>query len=368
MTRAGADEQISRVGGQAPDVESPPPQARFAMEPSTLDSRVSSRGSRRPTTPRLRRLWYLALIPVALVAVLFSLWEWIRLAFFRDIDPELMYKGYLVRDIIGAGCTTFFAVWLVLRERERTEAALARERERQEAERVRTASLAAVGELAAAVAHEVRNPLQGIAAAVDILSRRFQPGDAEREMAIEVTRQVRRLDATVRDLLVFARPQVPEKRRVEIGPLIERIHSVLREEPDMARVDLEVDVPEGFAVAADGAMLEQVFFNLILNSAQAMPEGGKVTIQARRRGREVEITVADTGKGIPEKIRSEIFKPFFTTKHKGTGLGLAIVRKVIEAHGGRIAVESEEGVGTAIAMTLPDPRAAVLAAPEGHEP
>jgi two-component system NtrC family sensor kinase len=308
------------------------------------------------------RLWYLALIPVALVAVLFSLWEWLRLAFFRDVDPELMFKGYLIRDILGAGSTTMFAVWLVLRERERTEAELARERARQEEERVRTASLAAVGELAAAVAHEVKNPLQGIAGAIDVLSQDYPPGNPHREIALEVNRQVRRLDATVRDLLVFARPQVPRKLRVEIAPMIERIRSVLREEPDLQGVEIELDLAPGFTVAADPAMLEQVFLNLILNSAQAMPHGGKVTVQARRRGVETEITVADTGKGIPAAIREEIFKPFFTTKHKGTGLGLAIVRKVIEAHGGRIAVESEEGVGTAFALTLPEERAARLGA------
>lgn len=313
-------------------------------------------------TPRGRRLWYLALIPVALVAVLFSLWEWARLAFLRDVDPELMFMAYLVRDILGAWATTFFAVWLILREQERTDAQLARERARQEEERVRTASLAAVGELAAAVAHEVKNPLQGIAGAVDILSQDFKPGDPHREIALEVTRQVRRLDATVRDLLVFARPQVPRKQRVELAPMIERIRSVLREEPDLHGVEIECDLPPEFTVAADPAMLEQVFLNLILNSAQAMPSGGKVTVEARRRGGESEITVADTGKGIPANIRAEIFKPFFTTKHKGTGLGLAIVRKVIEAHGGRIAVESEEGVGTAIALTLPEERAARLGA------
>jgi signal transduction histidine kinase len=318
-----------------------------------------------PLTLRGRRLWYLALIPVALVAVLFSLWEWARLAFFRDLDPEFLFKGYLIRDILGAWSTTFFAVWLIVREQERTEAALARERARQEEERVRTASLAAVGELAAAVAHEVKNPLQGIAGAVDILSQNFKPGDPQREIALEVTRQVRRLDATVRDLLVFARPQVPRKQRVELAPMIERIRSVLREEPDLQGVEIDLDVPPDFTVAADSAMLEQVFVNLILNSAQAMPDGGKVTVQARPRGAETEITVADTGRGIPASIRAEIFKPFFTTKHKGTGLGLAIVRKVVEAHGGRIAVESEEGVGTAFALTLPEERAARIGAAGG---
>lgn len=313
-------------------------------------------------TPRGRKLWYLALIPVALVAVVFSVWEWLRLAFFGGIDPELMFKGYLILNIIGAWATTFFAVWLVLREQARTEARLARERERQEAERVRTASLAAVGELAAAVAHEVKNPLQGIAGAVEVLVGDYRPGDPHREIAEEVTRQVRRVDAIVRDLLVFGRPQVPKKGRVELSPLVERIRSVLREEPDLARVELERDIPEGFAVYADSAMLEQVFFNLILNSAQAMPpSGGRVTVRARLRGQETEVVIADTGKGIPKAIMAEIWKPFFTTKHKGTGLGLAIVRKIVEAHGGRIAVESEEGVGTAIALTLPEERAARLA-------
>ncbi len=303
---------------------------------------------------------FLALVPATVVAVLFSALEVVRRSLFADVDAAQQLRVHLVLDFVGMYATTAVAAFLVARDRARAEAERARDRDRQEEERVRTASLAATGELAAAVAHEVKNPLQGILGAVDVLARGFPAGDRRAEMAHEVIRQIRRLDQIVRDLLEFARPQVPRKVALPLRPLVDKLFAVSgREQAGEAPVEYRNAVPEGLIAWADERMLEEALLNLVLNSRQAMEgaaaaAGGRVTVGARGgTGAPVVIEVADTGKGIPKEIRPEIFKPFFTTKHKGSGLGLTIVRKIVEAHGGRIDLESEVGRGTTFRLELP---------------
>jgi len=300
-------------------------------------------------------LLYLALVPPAIVAVIFTALELVRRQFFRGVDPELQIQSHLALDIVGIYATTSMALYFVLRDRARAEAERARERDRLEQERVRTASLVATGELAAAVAHELKNPLQGILGAIDIIARDFPPGDRRAAIARELTAQVNRLDETVRDLLVFARPQVPKRAPVELRPFVERLLAFLHSERDLETIGLRTEIPEGTYVQADPAMLEEVLLNLILNAGQAMEEkGGAVTIGASTDASGAAVVlVADEGKGIPPEVLSEIWKPFFTTKSRGSGLGLTIVRKIVEAHGGRIDVESEPGRGARFRVTLP---------------
>jgi signal transduction histidine kinase len=301
-------------------------------------------------------LLYVALVPPAIVAVIFTALELLRRQFFHDVDPAIQLNAHLVLDIVGIYATTSLALYFVLRDRARAEAERARERDRQEQERVRTASLVATGELAAAVAHELKNPLQGVLGAIDIIARDFPPGDRRAAIARELTAQVKRLDETVRDLLVFARPQVPRRERIELRPFVDRLFAFLHSERDLESIGLTNEISERFGISADPAMLEEVFLNLILNAGQAMEaSGGAVTIGAGRdsSGASV-ITVADTGKGIPHELQDEIWKPFFTTRHRGSGLGLAIVRKIVEAHGGTIEAVSEEGKGALFRVKLPE--------------
>jgi signal transduction histidine kinase len=300
-------------------------------------------------------LLYLALVPPAIVAVVFTGLELLRRQFFRDVDPEIQIQAHLALDIVGIYATTSMALWFVLRDRARAEAERARERDRREQERVRTASLVATGELAAAVAHELKNPLQGILGAIDIIARDFPPGDRRAIIAKELSAQVNRLDETVRDLLVFARPQVPRPSEVELRPFVERLFAFVHSERDVEAVSLATEIPDGLRVTADPSMLEEVLMNLILNAAQAMEgKGGVVTVGARRDARGAAVvSVADTGCGIAPEIREEVWKPFYTTKHRGSGLGLTIVRKIVEAHGGAVTLESEVGRGTTFRVTLP---------------
>lgn len=210
-------------------------------------------------------------------------------------------------------------------------------------------SLAAVGELAASVAHEIKNPLAGISGAVQILARSFPPGDRRRTISQELLQQVARLDATVRDLLIYARPWRPTPAPVDLSELV---GTVLGRLP-LDGIRVLRDLPDRCVIEGDSALLEHMFVNLFQNAADAMPQGGALTVRVRENGGHARVEIADTGIGISAAHRERLFKPFFSTKARGTGLGLAISKKVIDAHRGSIEIESEPGRGTLVRVTLP---------------
>jgi signal transduction histidine kinase len=230
----------------------------------------------------------------------------------------------------------------------------------------RAERLASLGELAASVAHEIKNPLAGIAGAVRILAEDMPASDPRKEIMGEILAQIRRLDGTVRDLLTFARPA-----RAEIGPcflhqVLDRVLLVLAEDPSAANVRVVREYHSNLPpVFADGKLLEQVFFNLLLNAVQAMGGRGAITLRTALGepgttrtdgaplGPHVEIRVMDTGPGIPAHLLREIFTPFFTTKPRGIGLGLAITRRIVEEHGGRISGGNLPGQGAMFRICLP---------------
>jgi two-component system NtrC family sensor kinase len=226
--------------------------------------------------------------------------------------------------------------------------------------------LASLGELAASVAHEIKNPLAGIAGAIRILAEDMPASDPRKEIMGEILAQIRRLDGTVRDLLTFARPGGPELGPCALHQVLDRVLLVLAEDPSAANVrvvrEYQSDLPP---VSADGKLLEQVFFNLLLNAVQAMGGHGTITLRTALGeasatwadgaplGRHVEVRVIDTGPGIPAHLLREIFTPFFTTKPRGIGLGLAITRRIVEDHGGRIGGENLPGQGAVFRICLP---------------
>ena len=214
--------------------------------------------------------------------------------------------------------------------------------------------LAAVGELAASIAHEVRNPLAGMKGAMEMLRKPLAADDSKREVMDEVVAQIVRLENLVRDLLTFARPHPMNRQPVHLPSLLERVLRLVQESPKSAevRVTREFD-PEAEKVEGDPPQLEQVFLNLIHNALQAMGGEGTLTLSTRAHEGVVAVSVKDSGKGIPPGDLSSIFQPFFTTKHRGSGLGLSIVQKIVEAHGGGIEVDSELGGGTNATVTLP---------------
>jgi two-component system sensor histidine kinase HydH len=214
--------------------------------------------------------------------------------------------------------------------------------------------LAAIGELAAMVAHEVRNPLAGIRGGCEILLEGYPEGDTRHDIGVEIIHQVDRLSRTVHDLLLFARPKAMDLVPNDLNRLIERVLHVLLDDPGNAAVDVLLDFGDDTPIVqADGRQLEQVFMNLLLNAIQVMDHRGLVTVTTRTSGREVVVTVSDSGPGIPPDKIGRIFEPFFTTRSQGTGLGLAIVKKIVEAHGGRIEAASPSGSGARMTVTLP---------------
>lgn len=226
-----------------------------------------------------------------------------------------------------------------------------KEMERQLLERER---LAAVGELAAMVAHEVRNPLAGIRGGCEILLEGYPKGDPRNEIGVEVIHQVDRLNRMVQELLMFARPKATDRVPTDLHALVDRAFSILQEDPENVRVELRrdfgTDVP---VVLVDGRQWEQVILNLVLNAIQVMQHRGSVTVSTRRTPRGVTMAVQDSGPGIPADRLPQIFKPFFTTRAQGTGLGLAIVKKIVEAHGGTIEAANHPGGGAVFTATLP---------------
>jgi PAS domain S-box-containing protein len=214
--------------------------------------------------------------------------------------------------------------------------------------------LAAVGELAAMVAHEVRNPLAGIRGGCEILLEGYPEGDTRHDIGVEIIHQVDRLSRTVHDLLLFARPKAMDLVPTDLHGLVERLVRVLLDDPENGAVEVVRDFGDNMPIIqADGRQMEHVFLNLLLNAIQAMSHKGTVTIATRTEGRQVVVTVSDVGPGIPPDKIGRIFEPFFTTRSQGTGLGLAIVKKIVEAHGGRIEAASRPGSGARFTVTFP---------------
>lgn len=211
--------------------------------------------------------------------------------------------------------------------------------------------LSTLGELAAGMAHELRNPLASIKGTAEILKGDYKPEDKKFEFISIMVKEVERLNRVVEEFLRFARPIPLQTAEVDLGEEIGSVvHLVKGQAPG---VDIEVVPFSTPSIKADREKLVQVFLNLILNAVQAMPNGGRLTVSASKVDGNVEVSFRDTGSGIPEENRDKLFKPFFTTKSAGTGLGLAISNRIIEAHGGAITFESEAGKGTTFMVRLP---------------
>ncbi len=231
----------------------------------------------------------------------------------------------------------------------------------------RAERLASLGELAASLAHEIKNPLAGIAGAIQVMAEELPDDNPRKEIMQEVLSQVHRLDRTVRDLLAFARPGKPEVGPCDVNQVLDWVLLLLAEDPDAKKVHVLRAYEPGLPrVDADSKQLGQVFLNLVLNAIQAMPNGGQVSLRTRLQGQDgvegegpkghdqmVEVVVTDTGPGIPPHLLEDIFKPFITTKHRGTGLGLAVSRRIVEDHGGSITAESQPGQGATFHVCLP---------------
>lgn len=218
---------------------------------------------------------------------------------------------------------------------------------------VKKQQLAAIGELSAVVAHEVRNPLAVISNAVATL-RRPNVSDEHRETLLEIlSEEAARLNQLVGDLLRYARPLSLEPESVNLQEVVEKAVKTLADAPNVTvSVEVEAGVP---AVGGDKLLIRQAVDNVVHNAAQAMGGGGTLTIELQREseGRGARMLFKDTGEGMDTVVRKRALDPFFTTRSTGTGLGLAIVARVVEAHGGQLTIKSERGAGTEVEIFLP---------------
>jgi len=228
------------------------------------------------------------------------------------------------------------------------------EHHRQELHQAET--LAKIGELAAGLAHEIKNPISGIVFAANSILRETDPNDSRREIFEEMVKQANRVEQNLEALLTFARQSRLERFPTDLNAIIERILLFIRQQPDMKFIktesSLDEDLPE---VLVDPKQIEQLFLNLIINAVQAMPQGGRLAVSTRYHatGNKVRVSVQDTGGGIPQKLRDKVFLPFYTTKVKGVGLGLALCKEIVTRHGGTIFFDSNVGLGTTFTVELP---------------
>ena len=243
---------------------------------------------------------------------------------------------------------------------------------RIQAEIIRMDRMASLGVLSSGIAHEIRNPLAGIKAMTQTLEEELDENSHQQEYVKRILRQVDRLDDLLKAFFKYARPSKPDPHEMAIEKIIDEVMPLVKPKMQHKRIKLVQDFQKGLLkVFVDANQIQQVFLNMLLNAIDAMPEGGTITIKARNAGQSkpildrrnrlpgllsdtfIEITVSDTGKGIPEFALEQVFNPFFTTKTNGTGLGLSIVYQIIREHGGRIDVRSQEGKGTEFTILLP---------------
>ncbi len=272
---------------------------------------------------------------------------WLVAVFFGSSFALL---GYLIGALVEGRRRDRVAAAVIRAQVETISAARAR--------LVQSEKLAALGQLATAIAHEVRNPLAVIRSAAQGLGESAAPDDADAHRACAfITAEIDRLSNVITSLLAFARPPQLAPREVAVGALFDR--ALLLAADDLAEHDLRIrrhdaaDVPP---VRADPDLVCQVLLGLLANATAAAPRGGDIALEASATDGAVELAVADSGPGVAPELRERVFEPFFTTRTRGTGLGLAVARQIVEAHGGRIDVGDRPGGGARFVIRLPAAR------------
>jgi two-component system sensor histidine kinase PilS (NtrC family) len=233
---------------------------------------------------------------------------------------------------------------------------------RMEAALKKADRLAALGEISARMAHEIRNPLAAMCGSVQLLSEHGTIDDSDRRLLTIVQREADRLNSLITDFLAYARPASPHKERIELRPLCEDMLVLLASDSRFSGVSLVDLVPGHMIVRADVNQLQQVLLNLLHNAVEAMPDGGRIELEAHfqlsgadgfKKAPAAVITVTDSGTGIDAETAAHLFEPFWTTKPDGSGLGLATTYRIIEAHGGTILAESPPEGGCRFTIMLP---------------
>jgi len=220
----------------------------------------------------------------------------------------------------------------------------------------RAEHLATMGELAAGLAHEIRNPLAGIAGVIEIVGRDLPANSPARSVLGDVRHEVLHINRIVSELLEIARPKAPNFALGDFGSSVDHAVLFAREQAASKHIDIVLEKGQLPKIEHDAGQIHQVLLNLLLNAVQACDQGGSVLVECSEQDDTVSVSVTDTGKGIAPEILANIFRPFFTTKGNGTGLGLSLAHRIVEDHGGRIEVQSWPGKGSRFTVILPKKR------------
>jgi signal transduction histidine kinase len=219
---------------------------------------------------------------------------------------------------------------------------------------LRAEKMAAAGRLTASIAHEVNNPLQSVQNCLHLAGREDMPAEKRRKYFALAQTELERLMKTMQRMLDFYRPGSAKVEQVDLLELLHHVLSLTSQQLGQRQIEVEADLPHSLPlVYAVSSQIQQIFFNLILNSLDAMPGGGILKIKAREFEHGVEIIVQDTGPGIPENRRNDIFEPFFSTKEGGTGLGLTVSYNIVTAHGGTLDLVNQDEPGACFRLFLP---------------
>jgi PAS domain S-box-containing protein len=228
---------------------------------------------------------------------------------------------------------------------------------RMQEEILRIDRLAYLGEFSSTLAHEIRNPLAGIKTTAQALSEELGQDASKREYIDRIIKEIDRLNDLLRTFFSFAKPRSLDLTPCHIGGVVKEVKGLLAKEAEKMRVTINEVYADGIPpVSLDTNQMQQVFMNLFLNALDAMPVGGQLTVEIDKRDSQeewIQVKVKDSGHGIAPEHLTKIFDPFFTTKSKGLGLGLAITKKIMEGHGGTIAVKSAPGKGSTFILSLP---------------
>src|SRR5215510_8516085 len=214
------------------------------------------------------------------------------------------------------------------------------------------AALTRLGEMAAVVAHEVKNPLTGIRGAVQIIGSRLPAGSRDAEVVKEIVARIDTLNDLMKDLLLFARPPQPRLAPIDPRPLLETVVNLVRQDPGARAISIQVEGTSD-TIVADQELLKLVIQNFLLNAVHAINGSGTIRVRVGSNGAMCRVTVTDSGPGIPPEVRERLFTPFFTTKARGTGLGLSTAKRFVEIQGGTIAIDCPPEGGTSVSIELP---------------
>ena len=225
--------------------------------------------------------------------------------------------------------------------------------------------LAAVGQLAAGIAHEIRNPLTSLSGCIQVLRDELDLHSENSTLMDIALRETERLNALITDFLLFAHPEQAERKEINLSTIADETITLFMASPECRKnVDVTKSITPGLTIVGDAKQLNQVFWNVLKNAAQAQPDGGFIHVDIKkwlniehgsknRPDHRVRISIQDGGCGISSDVRKKIFDPFFTTKDYGSGLGLAITYRIVEKHGGEITIQSEKAHGTEVIFSFP---------------